>query len=51
MVRGRAGTAEIAAELRVTYRSVRRWRAAWWAGGVAALALASLMVVEPLSPQ
>jgi transposase len=34
----RAPAAEIAAELRVTERSVRRWRQAWLAGGAAGLA-------------
>ncbi|MFD9825508.1 winged helix-turn-helix domain-containing protein [Streptomyces violascens] len=46
-----AGTAMIAAELRVTDRSVRRWRAAWRQGGVAALVSAGPMAVERLSPQ
>ena len=34
----RAPAADIAAELRVTERSVRRWRQAWLAGGAAGLA-------------
>src|ERR1017187_4294431 len=34
----RMPAAEIAAELRVTERSVRRWRQAWLAGGLARLA-------------
>ena len=34
----RVPAAEIAAELRVTERSVRRWRQAWQAGGLAGLA-------------
>ena len=34
----RVPTAEIAAELRVTERSVRRWRRAWEAGGLPGLA-------------
>ena len=34
----RVPAAEIAAELRVTERSVRRWRQAWLAGGLAGLA-------------
>jgi transposase len=34
----RVPVAEIAAELRVTERSVRRWRQAWLAGGAAGLA-------------
>jgi transposase len=34
----RAPTADIAAELRVTERSVRRWRQAWLAGGPPGLA-------------
>jgi len=34
----RAPAAVIAAELRVSERSVRRWRRAWQAGGVAGLA-------------
>ncbi|MFF0087510.1 helix-turn-helix domain-containing protein [Streptomyces canus] len=33
----KADTARIAAELRVTDRSVRRWRVAWRRGGMAAL--------------
>ncbi|MET9915299.1 helix-turn-helix domain-containing protein, partial [Streptomyces sp. NPDC006476] len=32
-----AGTTQVAAMLRVADRSVRRWRAAWRRGGVAAL--------------
>ncbi|GGW72210.1 hypothetical protein GCM10010381_66150 [Streptomyces xantholiticus] len=46
-----AGTAQIAAELRVTERSVRRWWAAWRQGGAGALASAGPMAVEKLSPQ
>jgi transposase len=46
-----AGTAQIAAELRVTERSVRRWRAAWRQGGAGALPSAGPMAVEKLSPQ
>ncbi|MET9914449.1 winged helix-turn-helix domain-containing protein [Streptomyces sp. NPDC006476] len=46
-----AGTAQIAAELRVTDRSVRRWRAAWRQGGAEALASAGPMAVERLSSQ
>ncbi|MFD3843733.1 winged helix-turn-helix domain-containing protein [Streptomyces sp. NPDC058642] len=46
-----AATAQIAVELRVTERSVRRWRAAWRQGGVAALASAGPMAVEKLSPR
>ena len=34
----RASSAEVAAELRVSERSVRRWRQAWLAGGTAGLA-------------
>ena len=34
----RASSAEVAAELRVSERSVRRWRQAWLAGGAAGLA-------------
>src|SRR6478735_1783871 len=34
----RAPTAEIAAELRVSERSVRRWRRDWLAGGLAGVA-------------
>ena len=34
----RASSAEVAAELRVSERSVRRWRRAWLAGGAAGLA-------------
>lgn len=46
-----AATAQIAAELRVTDRSVRRWRAAWRHGGAGALASAGPMAVERLSSQ
>ncbi|MFD9633004.1 winged helix-turn-helix domain-containing protein [Streptomyces violascens] len=45
-----AGTARIAAALRVTDRSVRRWRAAWQRGGTAALASAGPMSPERLTP-
>jgi len=45
-----AGTGEIAVALRVTDRSVRRWRAAWQRRGSAALASAGPMSVEKLSP-
>lgn len=45
-----AATAQIAIELRVTERSVRRWRAAWRQGGVTARASAGPMAVEKLSP-
>ncbi|MFI5571340.1 helix-turn-helix domain-containing protein [Streptomyces sp. NPDC051740] len=45
-----AGTARIATELRVTDRSVRRWRAAWRREGAAALEPAGPMAVERLSP-
>ena len=38
MFEQRAPAAEIAAELRVTERSVRRWRQAWLAGGAAGVA-------------
>jgi len=38
MFEQRAPTAKIAAELRVTEQSVRRWRNAWLAGGPAGLA-------------
>ena len=38
MFEQKATVAEIAAELRVTERSVRRWRQAWLAGGPAGLA-------------
>ncbi len=45
-----AGTAQIVAELRVTERSVHRWRAAWRQGSAGALATGP-MAVEKLSPQ
>ena len=38
MFEQRVSSADIAAELRVTERSVRRWRQAWVAGGAAGLA-------------
>ena len=38
MFEQRVSSADIAAELRVTERSVRRWRRAWVAGGAAGLA-------------
>ncbi|MDX2709185.1 winged helix-turn-helix domain-containing protein [Streptomyces sp. PA03-6a] len=41
----------MAADLRVTDRSVRRWRAAWRRGGAAALASAGLLSVEKLTSQ
>ncbi|GGL95558.1 hypothetical protein GCM10010129_44310 [Streptomyces fumigatiscleroticus] len=40
------GTTRIAAELRVTERSVRRWRAAWRRGGTAALVSAGPTAVR-----
>jgi transposase-like protein len=46
-----AGTAQIAADMRVTERSVCRWRAAWRRGGAAALVPAGPMAVERLSPR
>ncbi|MEV6107811.1 winged helix-turn-helix domain-containing protein [Streptomyces sp. NPDC051940] len=46
-----AGTSQIAVDLRVTDRSVRRWRAAWRQGGTAALAPAGPPSVEKLLPQ
>ncbi|WP_053731049.1 helix-turn-helix domain-containing protein [Streptomyces sp. WM6378] len=46
-----AGTAKVAAELRVSDRSVRRWRAAWRDGGAVALASKGPVAVERLSPQ
>lgn len=46
-----AGTAQTATELRVTERSVRRWRAAWRQGGAGMLASAGPMAVERLSAQ
>jgi len=44
-------TAEIAAELRVTERTVRRWRQAWRDGGTAALRSRGPVSRERLSPR
>jgi transposase len=44
-------TAEIAADLRVTERTVRRWRQAWRAGGMAALRSRGPVSRERLSPR
>ena len=44
-------TAEIAAELRVTERTVRRWRQAWRDGGTAALRSRGPASRERLSPR
>jgi len=44
-------TAAIAADLRVTERTVRRWRQAWRDGGTAALRSRGLVSRERLSPQ
>jgi transposase len=44
-------TAEIAADLRVTERTVRRWRQAWQDGGAEALRSRGPVSREKLSPQ
>jgi transposase len=44
-------TAEIAADLRVTERTVRRWRQAWQDGGAGALRSRGPVSRERLSPQ
>jgi len=44
-------TPEIAADLRVTERTVRRWRQAWRAGGTAALRSRGPVSRERLSPR
>jgi transposase len=44
-------TAKIAADLRVTERTVRRWRQAWQDGGTAALRSRGPVSRERLSPQ
>ena len=44
-------TSQIAAELRVTERTVRRWRQAWRDGGAAALRSRGPVSRERLSPQ
>ena len=43
-------TADIAADLRVSERSVQRWRRAWREGGVRALHSVGPMAVERLTP-
>ena len=44
-------TADIAKDLRVTGRSVRRWRCAWEEGGTRALGSAGPVSAERLAPQ